>query len=161
MVLTPVLSLAGYLAADVGVKEWSKTYSIGIDPQNIKCLPWTVYLYSRKPFHEGLRHGDIVVFRAQGLEPYFKDGSLITKFIAGLPGDQVEIRDDRAYINGVFWDRLWGLTFLKQPSGTYDRTFTVGDDEVLTMAVNAGSYDGRYWGTIKKDRIIGYAKPIL
>ncbi|WP_374209453.1 S26 family signal peptidase [Thiolapillus sp.] len=37
----------------------------------------------------------------------------------------------------------------------------IKDDEILTLSVNAGSYDGRYWGPLKKDRIVGYAKAIF
>ena len=161
LMLAPIFSLLAYIAADFGVSQWLKTHFIGVDLQEIKCLPWTAFLYSKKPFRDDLHYGDLVVFRSQGLEPIFKDGSLLTKFAAGLPGDKVEIRNDRAYVNGVYWDRLWGLTYLHEPPGSYDRSFVIKDDEILTLSVNAGSYDGRYWGPLKKDRIVGYAKAIF
>jgi conjugal transfer pilin signal peptidase TrbI len=161
VLIAPILMLGGWLTTSSAVDQWARTYQIGIDPQNTSCLPWTVYLHSTKPFDDHLHYGDIVSFRARNLVPHFKNGALITKFVAGLPGDRVEIRDDRVYINGVFWDALWGMKYLESTPGQFDRHFTVNNDEVLVMAVTAGSYDGRYWGTLKKDRIIGYAKPIF
>lgn len=45
--LAPIFSLLAYIAADFGVSQWLKTHFIGVDPQEIKCLPWTAFLYSK------------------------------------------------------------------------------------------------------------------
>ncbi|MBI82050.1 MAG: signal peptidase I [Planctomycetaceae bacterium] len=47
---------------------------------------------------ERLRHHDIVAFRSDGL-----DSPLYVMRVAGLPGETIEIRNERVLINGVQW----------------------------------------------------------
>ena len=51
--------------------------------------------YSR----DHVRCGDVVVFRSEG-----PDSPLFVKRIVGLPGDEIEIKDERVFINGAKWD---------------------------------------------------------
>jgi signal peptidase I len=51
--------------------------------------------YSR----EHVRRGDVVVFRSKG-----QGSPLFVQRVAGLPGDEIEIKNERVFINGAAWD---------------------------------------------------------
>ncbi len=160
-ILSPIFIGAAFLLGDKGVSAFTQNYHLGIDLQNITCLPWTVFLHSKEPWKDEIERGDIVSFPSEGLEPHFMDGWRITKFVAGLPGDQIKVRDHKVYINGVFWDHLWLTDYLKTSAGEFDRVDVVPENHVLLMAVAPGSYDGRYWGFLPKEKINGYVRPII
>ena len=46
-----------------------------------------------------VHRGDVVAFRSEGL-----DFPLFVQRIAGLPGDQIEIKNERVFINGAPWE---------------------------------------------------------
>ena len=134
-------------------------YRIGVDGQRVKCLPWSVYLIKRVP-PEHIEIGDLLQFRAGALG-YGFDGLLFVKQVAAGQGDKVEIRDDYLYINSAPRDRLWLIKTMRKPSGTFDRTFIVGPEEYLMLGTKPESYDGRYWGTINRNQILGTATPLF
>ena len=152
-----------WLGFDTAVAAFARNYSIGVDMQRVSCLPYRFFLVSRRPFAPTLERGDMVMFHADldVFKEQFPGEDDITKFIAAIPGDRVEIRDDRFYINDVFWDRLWLLNFLKAESQSFDRAFVVPEGQYLVAATSPGSYDGRYWGTITEEQIKAYVRPIL
>ncbi len=51
--------------------------------------------YNRKPIHRG----EVVVYRSEG-----PDAAPYVKRVAGLPGDEIEIRSERVFVNGAEWD---------------------------------------------------------
>lgn len=74
-------------------------------------LPGDLLLLERWPLWTGLERGDVVVFR----DPVQDDRAawrrqLLVKRIAGLPGDTVEIRGGRLYVNGHAAHLLPGST---------------------------------------------------
>lgn len=147
----------------IGVTRFSEHYRIGVDMQKVSCLPYRFFLVSDRPFKPTLERGDMVMFHVdlKLFKEQFPGEDDIAKFIAGIPGDHVEIREDRFYINGVFWDRLWLMNFLKAEPGQFDRSFTVPEGHYLVAATSPGSYDGRYWGTIAQEQIKAYVRPLL
>jgi signal peptidase I len=102
------------------------------------------------------RHGDVIIFHPpEGLlttEPYVKR-------VIGLPGERVEIRDDRIYIHTADgevlqdpWVTPWGEDEIFPKEGVF------GDGEYFVVGDNrepGKSSDSRTWGTISKGDIIG------
>ena len=103
------------------------------------------------------RRGDVVVFRA--VDDPRRD---FIKRLVGLPGDTVEIRDMRLWVNGrpltepgifremVYYNRgTFGQEGqpIKVPAGHY---FFLGDN-------SASSRDSRYWGFLPESHVIGRA----
>lgn len=158
-----VFAPAAWLIIHVGVSVFSERYHIGVDLQKVTCVPYRFFLVSKSPLKSTLDRGDMVLFHAdlQVFKEQFPGEDDIAKFIVGLPGDQIDIQEDRFYINGIFWDRLWLMSFLRADPGDFDRSFTIPDGHYLVAATSPGSYDGRYWGTITKDQIKAYALPLL
>lgn len=108
------------------------------------------------------KRGDIVVF------VYPKDHTKdYIKRCVGIPGDVIEVRDKRLYVNGVPQEEPWvkhmDLRILKRGEGlSFDRDnfgpVTVGAGQYFMMGDNRdNSSDSRDWGTVDERLIKGQA----
>jgi signal peptidase I len=113
-----------------------------------------------------IRRGDILVFKY----PEDPDRDFIKRVI-GLPGETLELKNKKVYINGKPLDEPY-VHFLfpaaEQKLGDADFTsfdvrenygpVTVPPDHYFMMGDNRGaSDDSRYWGPVPRDWIIGNA----
>jgi len=103
------------------------------------------------------QHGDIVVF----IFPKDKKKDFI-KRVVGTPGDTVEIRRKKIYINGKLWDDSYGVYRDVEVTGLVPRDnfgpVVVPPEHVLVMGDNRDrSYDSRFWGFVPFDQIKGKA----
>ncbi len=119
-------------------------------PGNADLPPRVVYPF-RTP-----RRGDVVVFE------YPRDMSKdYIKRVIALPGETVEIRDGRVYINGILLDEpyLQGITTTCRFEDPCARGPVVVDPgTVFVMGDNrTNSSDSREWDDLPLDRIIGQA----
>jgi signal peptidase I len=112
-----------------------------------------------------IRRGDVVVFKY----PEEPDRDFIKRVI-GLPGETLEVRDKKVYINGTPLDEPY-VHFLEPPaaaSGLHEVTsfdvrdhygpVTVPQAQYFVMGDNRdNSQDSRYWGFLPRDYIKGRA----
>ena len=106
--------------------------------------------------------GDIVVF-----DPPEKLGSkdAYIKRLIGLPGDRVEVKQGRVFINGKaisekYIDEPPKYTWTKTESSDPDFTpnMVVPKDNYLVLGDNRNnSLDSHFWGFLPKDHLIGKA----
>ncbi len=97
-----------------------------------------------------LQHGDIIVFQ----DPRGQDVPLLKRLI-GLPGETVEVRDDKVYINGKALDE----PYVKIPGGRDYAQATLGSDEYFVLGDNRpNSSDSRHFGPILGASILGRVK---
>lgn len=70
-----------------------------------------------------------------------EDGYFVLKRLIGYPGDLVELKDGRTYVNGELLQ--------ERESPSWDNmVFECGEDEYLFLGDNrAASFDARYWDT--------------
>lgn len=107
------------------------------------------------------QRGDVVVFKAPAGEACAEDECEYIKRIIGLPGDRVMVENSQVYLNG----QLLQQKFLPDDYVTYEGTFcqegvevTVPEGQYLVFGDNrTHSRDGREFGPIKKDLILGKA----
>lgn len=98
--------------------------------------------------------GDIVVFSpTEELKRRNLKDTFIKRLI-GLPGEKVEIKGGRVYIN----DKLLREKYIAEKLVYQWGPVTVPSQSYLVMGDNRdNSYDGRYWGFVPRDNIIGKA----
>jgi signal peptidase I len=98
--------------------------------------------------------GDIVVFSpTEALKQQNVKDTLIKRVI-GLPGEKVEIKAGRVYIN----DRVLREKYIVEKLAYQWGPVTVPANSYLVMGDNRdNSYDGRYWGFVPRENIIGKA----
>lgn len=128
---------------------------IGMDSTSYRCLPWRWYLLrNRSP--ESIERGDMVQVLAQGLEPVAADGKRMVKIVAAVPGDTYRSTPEGVWINGAWFDEV------RVPEAVRDSAEkTVPEGHVLVMGVTEYSFDGRYFGTLPQERVIGTASPLF
>ena len=107
------------------------------------------------------RRGEVVIFKAPPTEPCAAIECEYIKRIVALPGEMVIVKDNAVYIN----DRLLEEEYLPSQTITRpgefltsDREIMVPKDSYLLLGDNrGGSRDGRDFGFIKKDDLVGRA----
>ena len=105
------------------------------------------------------RQGDVIVFEYP--EDTSKD---FIKRVVGTPGDTVEVKDKRVYVNGKLYANPHEVhkeadTIPKelQPRDNKDQV-TVPPGNYFVMGDNRDrSYDSRFWGFVSMDKIKGLA----
>ncbi|MDD6350149.1 signal peptidase I [Intestinibaculum porci] len=115
----------------------------------------------------GLRHVhrfDIVVINSKKLN------EKIVKRVIGLPGETIEYKDDKLYVNGTytkedFLDPSWMTyqkTRLKDKRYTHNFKVTLGENQYFCMGDNRlNSVDSRELGPFERKDIIGRGGFIL
>lgn len=153
--LLTILIMAGMAFAD--------RYAIVADPQLVKCIPGTtLYLvdkYDTQPVRDGL-----FMFYSKDLDPIYEKGTKMLKYMRGVPGDRIEIRDnDQVFINNVASE--WGLELAEEKLGRKASDFhgamTLGSDQFWFMGTSVKSFDSRYWGAVNRNDIVGRAYAIF
>ncbi|QKQ77516.1 signal peptidase I [Nostoc sp. TCL240-02] len=114
------------------------------------------------------QRGDIVVFSPtkELQKEQYQDAFI--KRVIGLPGEQVQLRDGKVYINNK---PLPETNYLSSGQSTVinvcqsgpqppflEKPQTIPDDSYLVLGDNRNnSYDGRCWGVVPRQNIIGRA----
>ena len=93
------------------------------------------------------QRGDIVV-----LDPPDQRSQIpYIKRVIGLPGDQVEVRSGRVWINGIALNE----PYVSGPP-LYERAFQLRSGEYLVLGDNRNnSSDSHVWGTVPEENLIG------
>ena len=110
---------------------------------------------------DAIQRGDIVVFKY----PEDPERDFIKRVI-GLPGDTIELKQKRVYINGRQLDEPY-VQYLSPPEESSEEDFdvrvrygpvTVPDDHFFMMGDNRdNSQDSRYWGFMPRSYVKGKA----
>ena len=87
-------------------------------------------------FYNGLKRGDIVVFK-----PNTGEKELWVKRIIGVPGDKIQIDNGIVYVNGEKLEEDYTSSLVK-----YTGSFAVPEDKYFLLGDNrAVSQDARFW----------------
>ena len=110
---------------------------------------------------DAIQRGDIIVFK----HPRMPERDLIKRTI-GLPGETIELREKRVYINGTPLDEPYAHFLFPPGAGDFSdrdvrRNFgplTVPPGHYFMMGDNRdNSEDSRYWGPLAREYVKGKA----
>ncbi|MCX7824986.1 MAG: signal peptidase I, partial [Verrucomicrobiae bacterium] len=116
------------------------------------------------------RRGEVFVFETKGIVG--TQGEFYIKRLAGLPGDELQIREPELWVNGALaqepgfvrvmsrtngykgYSNTAGYRYLSAP----DQKIVLGKDEYFALGDNSyHSSDSRYWGTVPHRNLVGRA----
>jgi len=107
------------------------------------------------------KRGDIVVFRAPATEQCAETECEYIKRVIGIPGDRVKVEKNKVYLNGKFLNEKYLPESVSTSPGQFNKEGEeklVPEGEYLCFGDNRmHSRDGREFGPIKKDLIVGRA----
>lgn len=101
------------------------------------------YNFLREP-----KRGEVIVFR-----PPLAGSRFFIKRVIGLPGETVEVKDNKVFVN----DSALLEPYHEQFTGI-DGSWLLGEGEYFVMGDNRGSSsDSRVWGALPEQNIVGRA----
>ena len=107
------------------------------------------------------QRGDVVIFKAPAGEACAAEECEYIKRIIGIPGDKVMIKSGQVYLNGKLLNQNFLPDGVLSDPGQYSQEGveqTVPEGQYLCFGDNRQhSRDGREFGPIKKDLIVGKA----
>lgn len=96
----------------------------------------------------GPRRGDVVVIDSPN------QSEMLIKRVVGLPGETIEVRNGRVYVNGVSLEEGWTV----KPGGGNYGPRTIPPLHVFVLGDNRGaSNDSRSFGPVPIENIVGHA----
>jgi len=107
------------------------------------------------------QRGDVVVFKAPPSEPCAADECEYIKRVIGVPGDRVMVKSGKVFLNGKMLDQSFVPETVISDAGAYNKEgveVVVSENNYLCFGDNRPhSRDGREFGPIKKELIVGKA----
>lgn len=161
------IKLAAVVAALAGTATYAANrYVIGLDTQDTRCLEEWVYVIDTWsiPTAADVQVNDyIAIVLTQHQTPAtakWRFGQVMVKRAMATAGDHVEVTlegvrfsNDRG--NWSHGSGLQAAQLLGQTTDTYLKHYKLSDDQLFTMGDNPISYDGRYYGPISENQIVG------
>lgn len=85
----------------------------------------------------------------------------LIKYIRGVPQDLVEIKNEKIYINREFKGNIQSFDKEGNKLNSYlPKEYILQKDEYILLGTDNNSYDSRYFGVIKKEKILKIAHKI-
>ena len=110
-----------------------------------------VYKIHKIKENEEIRRGELIIYeipeQMQKLSTLKGTKIPSMKPVAAFYGDTIEIKNSRIYINGEDYGKIVENSKLPKFNGE------LKEDEVLTLSKVENTFDGRYYGGIKKEKI--------
>ena len=134
-------------------------FTLGIDAQDIRCLPDDSRAYWIDHWAHQPQRGDRIAFRSDHrMLPFFNVNTLMVKQVAGLPGDLVVLENQQLKVNHITAAEglLKGvLSQLQSDDWTSPRRLKIG--EWVVVGRHPLSFDSRYWGVVDEAHLVGIA----
>jgi len=137
-------------------------YYIAFDQQEMPCLFSTVFLVDTWATAEDFSRGDLMAYDYHMANTLIPKGTILVKRVASLPNERLSFNAKSVSVGDkeYFADISSELERLKvdMPKQV---NFKTGPGEFFLVGETQYSYDSRYWGSAKKNNIVGKAYAIL
>lgn len=154
-----LITLVGGLAIWACAEAFTRHYIIAVVREERPCLPWTVYLVERGPV--AVQRWSVVAFRSKAI-PHYRDGLLFAKFVAGIPGDRLQVTPAQTTVAGLTWGPInpdYARVLQRDPQA-FNRDEIIPPDKFAMLTGEPYSYDSRYWGLLDQSQIVGKVIPL-
>ncbi|MCK8619786.1 signal peptidase I [Apilactobacillus kunkeei] len=131
-----------------------------------------------------IKRNSVIIFDAHGEDPRASVNEYYVKRVIGLPGDTVSYKDGKLYVNNKVADQSFiskkelsiGTRYIDTDNGTQIKNWSISSlsrtkwvynqnskvvpkGEYFVLGDNRSvSNDSRYWGFVKKSKVLGVAK---
>ncbi len=103
------------------------------------------------------RVGDVMIFATTGIEG-LQQGTHYIKRMCGTPGDKVEIKDGKLWVNGALQDAVRPADCPPFSAGPMPGEVKLDGSHYFACGDNSPeSYDSRYWGAVPASNLRGIA----
>jgi signal peptidase I len=143
------------------VQMWvAQPYQVQQESMENTLMPDQFVLVDKlSPVFDDYNQGDIVVFTPPKGFSHDQVNTPFIKRVVGLPGDTVDIRDGKVYVNDLLLDEPY--VFNHETTRVPDpkvHTWKVGRDQLFVMGDHrSASQDSRHFGPIDRSTVIGRA----
>jgi conjugative transfer signal peptidase TraF len=87
--------------------------------------------------------------------------TMLMKEVVGMPGDEIQIKENRVYINKVYFGPVKKKDRQGLPLPSINKTFILGKDEFFSASRKENSFDSRYFGPVHLQDIKAVVEPIF
>lgn len=79
----------------------------------------------------------------------------LVKYIKGIPGDLIQVKNNKLYINDEYQGSIKKYDLQgKILESSLPKNYTLRKDEYVLLGKDDNSYDSRYFGIVKKEKIL-------
>jgi len=132
-------------------------YMFVFNEQSEKSIPGVMWYVDMED--KDFDMGAIIAFTPPKLPDHFnsyqKGKSNFVKYVKGESGDEIKIIGGNVYINDIKLTEISSHVVEKLKLKVSDITYTLDKDEIFVYGTHPRSYDSRYFGAIKLDKVIG------
>lgn len=140
----------------------SSRYTVLPDKQiGARSTPYKLFIVDT--WNTSIELGELVVFKAERASPIIPEGQYVVKFVQGMPGELVLIKDGNVSIQGrqISPIPLQQAEYFEKELKEFDAEYLIPDNSFFAMGTHARSYDSRYWGPVNFDQVVGVAYPVF
>lgn len=120
-----------------------------------------LFMEGISPKFWSLSRGDVIVFKTDSIPD--RGGEIWPLRVVGLPGDRLQLRDGKLYVNEApaeIVNKNGTIRFLSPPMSTHLRPnhepLAVPADSYFLLGDNSEvSFDSRFWGFLPKQDVLG------
>jgi conjugal transfer pilin signal peptidase TrbI len=141
---------------------FSSRYTFGFNSAKSNCLYTGFFLVDT--WDKDIKPGDLAAFYMNKENKFYPVGMQWVKRVTAKGGDHVVIQKDTTTINDTTVIHHSLDYVLQHGEFTMDDVIsqiTIPDNEFFLMGETPTTFDSRFWGTVKREEIIGKAYAIL
>ncbi len=137
-------------------------YLLGRNGAISNCLHTHYFLVDT--WDKNLNKGDIAAFYQQNKNPFFETGQKWIKMVAAVNNDSVRVNPNSIVINDRKKYQLrtqYILGKLKRDFDSLKTKWIIPKEQYFFIGQSNTSFDSRFWGTVKRQDIIGKAYAVF